>query len=227
MRVLRIAAVAFLALAAAGCGSCGAPTSGPPEAAAAEPVEPPVPAPPGLLAEIRVREPDAAWGRVQRGVSGAVALLPPTVGELACAFAGLDASTARQLDGKGTAYVVLGEGKGAEAFAWVAALPILDAAAASSALLVGPDGAGGGPYSVRDVAGMRVLASAARPLNVTVALAGGPAPRGWLVLASSEDALSRLGPYAVRTLPAAPPPTETAAVVADVPASALAGPVAS
>ncbi len=226
MRILRAAAGA-LALASAGCGSCGTPSAGPPEAAVAEAVEPPVPAPAGLLAEVRVREPDAAWGRIQRGVSGAVALLPPTVGELACGFAGLAPSTARLLDGKGTSYVVLGQGKGAEAIAWVAAIPVLDASAASSTLLVGADGAGGGSSSARDVAGMRLLTSAAQPPSVTVALARGPSPRGWLVLASSEEALASLGPYAVRTLPTTPPPTEAAAIVADVPGAALAGPVST
>ena len=217
----------FATLGTAGCGSCGTPSGGA-EAGAVAPVEPPVPAPEGLLAEVWLRGPDATWGKIQRGVSGAVALLPPTVSELACAFAGLDSAAARLVDGKGTSYAVLGEG--AEGLAWVVALPVPDAALASSTLLDGGDAAG--RYSARDVGGMRALASPEHPstpgearpaLNVTVALARGAARAGWLVLASSEDALARLGPYAVRTMPTKAAPPEPGAIVADVPSAALAG----
>ena len=224
------AVVGLVTLGGTGCGSCGAPSEGTADAAtAAEPVEPPVPAPAGLIAEAWVREPHAAWGKIQRGVSGAVALLPPAVGELACAFAGLDAPLAQLVDGKGTSYVVLGDGGAAEAVAWVAALPVTDAARASSMLFAdGADGgAAAGRYSARDVGGMRLLSGGARPLNVTAALARGTRPHGWLVLASSEEALARLGPNAVRTLPTKTAPAETAAVVADVPPAALAGPVSA
>lgn len=187
-----------------------------------------MPAPAGLLAEVWLREPDAAWGKIQRGVSGAIALLPPTVGELACAFAGLDGPLAQLVDGKGASYVVLGEGGAAEAVAWVAAFPITDAALASSMLFEGGDAAdAGGHYSARDVGGMRLLSSAAHPPSFTAALARGTRPRGWLVLGSSEEALARLGPYAVRTLPTKAAPPEPGAIVADMPPSALAGAVSS
>jgi hypothetical protein len=215
----------------AGCGSCGAPSAGPAEAAAPEAVEPPVPAPAGLLAEIVVRAPDTAWGKLQLGVSGAVALLPPTVGELAVAFAGIDGTAAQLVDGKGTAYVVLGDGGAAEPLAWVVAFPVADARAASSMLFgnepLDAGDASAGRYVPKDAAGMRVLSSASRPTSVTVALARGPHPRAWLVFASTEEALGRLGPYAVRTLPTKAPPPEPGAVVADVPSSALAGPLSA
>jgi len=228
-KLARLTAVVGLAtLGTAGCSTCGTPSGGPAEAGIAESVEPPVPAPPGLLAEVWVREPDAAWGKIQRGVSGAVALLPPTAGELACAFAGLDAPLAQLIDGKGTSYVVLGEGGAAETVAWVVAFPVTDGAVASSMLFEGGDAAdAGGRYSARDVGGMRVLSSAAHPLNVTAALTRGPRPRAWLVLASSEEARGRLGPYAVRTLPTKAAPAESGAIVVDVPPSALAGALSS
>jgi hypothetical protein len=182
-----------------------------------------VPEPAGLLAEVWVRGPDAAWGKIQRGVSGAAALLPPTVGELACAYAGLDASVARLVDGKRTSYAVLGDGP--EGVAWVLALPVGDAALASSTLLDGGDAAG--RYTARDVGGMRALTGGAHRLDVPVALARGARPGGWLVLASSEDALGRLGPYAVRTMPTKDAPPEPGAVVANVPRAALAGTLSS
>ncbi len=201
----------------AGCGSCGAPSGTPTDAGVLEAVDPPVPAPAGLLAEIEVRAPDAAWAKLQQGVSGAVALLPPTVGELACAFAGLDPSAAKLVDGQATSYVVLGDGGADEAPAWVAALPVADASQARS-MLLGADGSdAAGPYSAHDAAGMRVLSSAGHPLSVTAALARGTRPRGWLVLASSEEALIRLGPFAVRTLPTKPDAPEPGAIVADMP----------
>src|ERR1019366_4743583 len=69
----------FVLLGGAGCGSCGEPSGGQEAGAAALTPEPPVPAPSGLLAEAWIHAPDSAWGEIQRGVSGAVALLPPTV----------------------------------------------------------------------------------------------------------------------------------------------------
>jgi len=207
----------------AGCGSCGAPSGSATDAGVVEAVDPPVPAPAGLLAEIEVRAPDTAWAKLQQGVSGAVALLPPTVGELACAFAGLDPTAAKLVDGRATSYVVLGEGGADEAPVWVAALPVADASLARS-MLLGADGSdAAGPYSAHDAVGMRVLSSAGHPPSVTAALARGTRSRGWLVLASSEEALTRLGPFAVRTLPTKPAAPEPGAIVADVPPSALAG----
>jgi hypothetical protein len=215
----------------AGAASCNTP-SAPVEAGAVVRVEPPVPAPEGLLLAAWVRGPDAAWGEVQRGVGGVAALLPVTVGELVCAFAGLDPRLAPLVDGNGTSYVVLGHGgaesgpsDGALAPRWVMALPLTDAGLASSMLLgAGDAGAAAGataPYVAHDVEGMRVLSGHAAPLHVIAALAAGA--HGWLLLASSEEDLARLGPYAVRTMPSRAAPVEAGAIVADVPQSAMAG----
>ena len=73
--------------------------------------------------------------------------------------------------------------------------------------------------------GCACSSSAERRLTATVALARGASPAGWLVVASTEDALARLGPYAVRTMPTKETPLESAPVVADVPRAALAGPL--
>jgi hypothetical protein len=111
---------------------------------------------------------------------------------------------------------------------WVVAFPVTDAAVASSMLFEGGDAADAAArYSARDVGGMRLLSGGARPRDVAAALARGPRPRGWLVLGSSEDALARLGPYAVRTLPTKAAPAEPGVLVADVPPSALAGTVST
>jgi hypothetical protein len=184
-------------------------------------VEPPVPAPDGLLAEAWIRAPDAAWGKVQRGVSGAVALLPPAVGEIACGFAGLDTRVARLVDGKGIAYGVLGARAGA-GVGWVLALPLADPAAAAAMLLDGGD-AQPARYAAHDVGGMRVLASREeKPLSAAVAIA-----RRWLLVAATDDDLARLGPYAYRTMPAHEAPAGSSAIVIAVSQKALAGPIAA
>ena len=205
---------AFLAAAIAGCGSCGG-ASPATDAGTVTAVEPPVPAPDGLLAEGWVRAPDAVWAKVQSGVSGAVALLPPTAGELACAVAGLDSRVAPLVDGKGTSFVVLADGAGG-AVAWAVALPLTDPAAAAKILL----GAGDAQGASRDVAGMHLAPSTGRSSSIVAALGS-----RWLVLAGDEDDLKRLGPYAVRTMPTKAVPSDPAAIVVDAPASALAGPL--
>jgi hypothetical protein len=184
-------------------------------------MDPPVAAPDGLLAEAWVRSPDATWAKLQHGVSGAVALLPPSVGELACAFAGLDVRVARLVDGKGISYAVLAQGPGSGDLAWVLALPLADSATASAMLLEGSD-AQGARYSARDVGGMRVLAGRERPLGAAAAIA-----HGWLLVASSDDGLTRLGPYAYRTMPTRAAPPGSSSIVVNVPQAALGGAIAA
>lgn len=206
-----------LALATPACSSCGASSQGPAEAAPPAVVEAPVPAPAGLLAEVRVRAPDALWAKIQNGVSGAVALMPPTAGELASAAAGLDRRVASLVDGKATAYGALADAASGDAPAWALALPLKEARADAAAFA--PDAA-----PPREVAGMRLLPTTDRASSVVAALAS-----RWLVLASSEDDLARLGPYVTRTLPVEPSeaggPSPSDDVVVDVPQAALAGSV--
>jgi hypothetical protein len=222
MRRLLLPVSLLVAIAASGCSSCGNASSGGVEAGAAATVEPAVPAPDGLLAEAWIRAPDAAWAKVQRGVSGAVALLPPTVGELACGYAGLDTRLAQLVDGKGTSYAVLADAGGPARLAWVLALPLTDGATAAAMLLDGSD-AQPARYAARDVGGMRVLSSRGeRPLSAAAAIA-----RRWLLVGSSDDDLARLGPYAYRTMPTREAPPGSSAVALAVPQKALAGPIAS
>lgn len=211
--------LALAALQLGACGSCGSRTAGnaSPDASVAT-TFPPVPDPEGLVAQGWVRGPDALWSRVQNGVSGAVALLPPDVGSLVCAAVGLDSKLAPLVDGKAVSYVVAADAPGEE-LAWAAALPLKDAPAAR-ALLLGGDAAS---YTSRTEGGMQVLARTGKPLDAAAALAG-PA---WLVVARNDADLARLGPYVWRTMPTLPAPDSPAAVVAQVPASALAGPLGS
>jgi hypothetical protein len=207
----------LLALAVPACGSCGSRTQGTSDASVAT-AFPPVPQPDGLVAEGWVRAPDALWSRVQNGVSGAVALLPPDVGSVVCAAVGLDPKLAPLVDGKAVSYFALADAPGAD-LAWAAAVPLKDAQAAK-ALLLGGDASA---YTARTEGGMQVLARVGKPLDAAAAIGG----QAWLVVARNEADLVRLGPYAWRTMPTLPAPDTSAAVVAQVPASALAGPLAS
>lgn len=210
--------VLALPLAMSACGSCGHGSQGAAASdAGAAASFPPVPAPDGLLAEAWVRAPDAVWSRVQNGVSGAVALLPPEAGSLVCAAVGLDAKLAPFVDGKSTAYVVVADAPG-EGFAWAAAVPLKDARGAS-ALLLGGDASA---YTARTEGGMQILARTGKRLDAAAAIAP-----GWLVVARDDADLSRLGPFAWRTMPTLQAPDTAASVVAQVPASALSGPIAS
>lgn len=214
--------LALAALQVSACGSCGGRSEGTAADAGSAATFPPVPQPDGLVAEGWVRSPDALWARVQNGVSGAVALLPPDVGSLVCAAVGLDAKLAPLVDGKGVSYFVAADAPGAE-LAWAAALPLKDVAAAKG-LLIGSDASA---YSARTESGMQVLARSSKPLEAAAAIAPGAAPgaRGWIVVARDDAALARLGPYAWRTMPTLQAPESPAAVVAQVPAPALAGPL--
>jgi hypothetical protein len=178
-----------------------------------------VSAPDGLLTEVWVRSPDGAWGSLQRGVGGALALLPPTAGEIASGYGDVGPELGRLVDGRATWYGVVAEAPGAR-LAWALAMPLSSPGRAAALLL---DAAAPGGRIARDVDGMRVLSgSADRPVAVSAALAG-----RWLLVASREDDLVRLGPYAYRTMPTLPAPAGSAAIVATVSETALAGPLAS
>jgi len=214
-----IVLVALAALHLSACGSCGSRTGGTGAAdAAVASAFPPVPQPDGLVAQGWVRAPDALWARVQNGVSGAVALLPPDVGSLVCAAVGLDPKLAPLVDGKALSYFVAADAPG-EGLAWAAAVPLKDPQGAR-ALLLGSDASA---YTARTEGGMQVLSRTGKPLEAAAAIAG----QSWLVVARNDADLVRLGPYAWRTMPTLPAPDATAAVVADVPGSALAGPLAA
>jgi hypothetical protein len=217
--IVSLGPIVLATLALPACGSCGSRTNGAAAAdAAVGTALPPVPQPVGLVAQGWVRAPDALWARVQNGVSGAVALLPPDVGSLVCAAVGLDPKLAPLVDGKALSYFVAADAPG-EGLAWAAAVPLKDAQSAR-ALLLGNDASA---YTARTEGGMQVLARGSKPLEAAAAIAG----PSWLVVARNDADLVRLGPYAWRTMPTLPAPESSAAVVADVPGSALAGPLAS
>ncbi|WP_394848322.1 hypothetical protein LZC95_12775 [Pendulispora brunnea] len=221
MRVLRhrlLGLLAFLVIVVAGltaCQACGKSDAAPDAAAA---IEPPVPAPDGLLAEAVVIDPNASWGKVQRGTGGALALMPMTLGGLLTSLASLDPGLGPEIDGTAPAFGALAAAPaGPEGpLSFAIAVRLLDERRTRGTLFEGQNAR----YAPHDAAGFTVLgAKAGAPaMPAAVAVARG----GFLVVARTEADLTRLGPYVTRTLPAKPPPSGSIAI--EAPRSAFTGP---
>jgi hypothetical protein len=217
--------VASLALALTACSR----DRGPPAPDAGESAARGVVAPPGgLLLEASLRDPDAAWSRLQHGAGGAFALLPSSLGEFACAMLGLDEGLGALVDGHATAYAVVVQ-KPPEVAAsmpvanvsdvgWVLGLRLSDSGARRMAALASASGA----FAERVERGMHIVTRADPPLPVAVAIA-----RGWLLVAGDERDLLESGPYVVGALPVDGLPPSPASLVARAPHVALVGPIAA
>src|SRR6185436_20260995 len=103
MKLLRVLVAAAFAAGALGCRKEKAEAGDAVVAAA----EPPVPAPEGILGEGIVAAPNGTWGRVQRGVGGALGIMPSTLGGLVCALSGIDPTLGPEIDGVAPAYFTL------------------------------------------------------------------------------------------------------------------------
>jgi len=178
-------------------------------------VEAPVPVPEGLLGEAYLATPNATWGRLQRGIGGAVGILPATLGGIMCAFSGLDPRLGPEIDGVAPVFGVFANGA-PTGLAWAVAVKLVEPRRARDLLLEAEDAR----YTARSVAAMTQVVPKGGSLPVAAAIANG----GYLILAQNDAALERLGPYAYRTLPTKSAPSSGALVV-EVPGSALKGPV--
>ncbi len=175
--------------------------------------EPPVPVPEGMLAEAVLASPNAMWSRVQRGVGGALGMMPSTFGGLVCALGGLDPGLGPEIDGGAPAYLVLAGGVDAPSF--VLAVHLVDPRHARAALAEGDVAR----FTAREAAGMTVLSAKGAASPVALGLTRG----GFLILAREVADLERVAPYAYRTLPTRPLPASDLTV--DVPGAALRGAV--
>lgn len=206
---LGAAAVAFAtAMAAVSCGKCGDAEK--PDAAAA--VEPPVPAPDGLLADLYMPSPNVTWGKLQRGIGGAVGILPGSAGGIVCMGLGLDPMVANEIDGTAPIYGVLTSDPSSPT--WTLALKLNDGRKARGLLLDGEMAR----FSGRELPGMTELVAkeGTNPPQAAVAIT----KSSYLVLGKSSADLTKLAPYVTRTLPARPLPSG-GGVVADVPHAAI------
>lgn len=208
---LTVAVAALFAVASvASCSKCGdKPSDDVPTANAAEP---PISAPDGLLADVIIATPNASWGRLQRGIGGAVGILPASAGGIICAAAGLDPYVASEVDGAAPSYGAIA-GDPANA-GFVIALKLLDMRKARGVLVDGDTAR----YSAREAGGVTELVAKGERSGPPVAV--GLSPNGYLLIARRSEDLARLAPHVTRTLPKRPLPAE-GAVVLDVPRAAL------
>lgn len=212
-RVLNLCLAAAAALALAGCNSCGKP-DGPPPGEPAVVVEDKVSAPDDLLADGVALTPNVTWGRLQRGVGGALGLLPQTTGSVMCSLAGVDLAMGSEIDGASPVYFALAGD--VEAPSWVVVAKLVELRRARGVLLDSETA----KYTGREEGSLTVLTpkgGAARSSGVGV----GVTRTGYFVVAKDEATLTRLAPYATRTLPRESPPR--ASVHVEVRPKALAG----
>jgi hypothetical protein len=207
-------AASLAAAPACTCSKAGDGAAGLAEEAAAVALAP-VPAPDGLLADVFLATPNATWQGLQRKVGGTLGILPSTLGGLVCALAGLDPNLGPEIDG--AALVTGAVADDAVGVAWAIAMKIGEPRRAHDLLF----DAETARYTPRAVGDMTVLApKGGGPMPLAAALGAG----GYLVLARSEADLSRLGPYAFRTVPTKTLPAG-GALVLDAPSAALKGPL--
>ena len=135
--------------------------------------EPLVPAPEALLADVIVGTPNASWGRLQRGIGGAVGILPASAGGIVCAIAGLDPYLAAEIDGSAAAFgAVAGDPADPR---YLFAVRLVDLRKARASLVDGETAR----FASRDAGGMTELLAKGGGNPPPVAL--GISPNGYLL----------------------------------------------
>ena len=174
--------------------------------------EPLAPMPEGLLADIVIGTPNASWARLQRGIGGAVGILPASAGGIICAAAGLDPFIASEVDGAAAAFgAIAGDPANPH---YVFAVKLVDLRKARGQLVDGDTAR----FGSRDAGGLTELVAKGQGNAPPVTL--GISPNGYLLIARASEDLSQIGPYVSRSLPRRAIPAE-GAVVIDVPRAAL------
>ena len=196
------AALAVASVAALGKWSGGSQ----PAADAGAATELLAPAPDDLLADVYLASPNSSWTKLQRGVGGAVGILPATLPGVLVALADLDISLASELDGTAPMFGVVAGDPGDPGIA--VAMKLVDPRRARGLLADGDTAR----FAAKDVSGMTLLVpnrstTSDRKLEIAIT------QNGYLLVARTAGDLARLGPYLTRTLPARPLPTESAVVI--------------
>ena len=191
--IRRIALPALLVSLASMGPSCKREEPPPPHAAS----ESPVPAPPTLIVEGTLKDPDAFWGRLRKGAGAAFAHSPESAAGAILQWAGIDPSLAPLVSGDLPFHVALGDAP--DGVASAIAMKLRDIKTVRDTLVEGETSR----YRGEEIEGMIRLVprdgAAPRP-GVAVTWSG------YLVIASSASELGTLGAYAARTLPTKPPP---------------------
>ncbi|HEY3818260.1 MAG TPA: hypothetical protein VGL81_13865 [Polyangiaceae bacterium] len=189
----RLALLSLLVALAVACKRDGAAAS---HAASTTPV----PAPPTLIAEGVLRDPDVFWKRLRSGGGVSLAHLHESAAGAILGWAGVDPSVAPLVAGGAPFELALGDAPDGVAYAMAMKLSDPDAARAKlvegeTAMFRGEDDSG----MIRLVPRQETASTAVLAVSWT----------GYLVLASSAADLATLGPYASRTLPTKAPPASS------------------
>lgn len=178
----------------------------------------PLPRPAGLIADVFIPNPDAAWAKARTAVGGPALFLPGTTGGLASTMLGLPVGIAGEIDG---------------------AVPVVGA--------IVEDAAGGQPHAALAIhvrAGDRLVEQLTKgeqarftsrvdeKTTMTLLEPKGGGQRAmmigvlgnYLVVGQTLWDLTEVGPYVARTLPGAKMPKDDMAF--ELPQEALAGPIA-
>lgn len=215
--MLRVALFAIVVSLASlgGCSSCEKK-----DEKAAVP-EVPAPAPADLLADVYAMSPNTSWSRLQRGIGGAVGILPATLPGIIGFMAELDPRIGNEIDGGAPIYAVLAGDPAHPAFC--IAMKLVDPRRARMLLTDGETAL----FNVREEpAPAGQLTHLVPKTRVERADKKQPAVsaltnNGYIAVGKVPEDLSKLAAYATRTLPGRTLPKD-AAIVADVPRSAVA-----
>ena len=211
MRLARYALVLPL-VALAALPSCGKDSGAPPASA----VLAPLPAPAGLVAEIFVPKPSAAWTKVRELGGGPAKLLPASYAMLVATVLGLPATAAELVDNDvPTVGAITSDGKSELA---VLAIHVRDGTRMITALTTGAEAR----FAAQEDAASHVTLLTPKPGQTSLAASLG-VTANYLLVGYAPDALLQLGPYAARTVPAHPMPSEDVVVLSTH--DALAGPL--
>lgn len=209
VRALRVACLG-LVLETASCNGCSGEKKEVVPAA-----EAPAPTPDGLLADAYVVSPNPSWSRLQRGVGGAVGILPATLPSIVAMAADLDPRIGAELDGSAAMFGSVAGDPAAPGFC--VAIKLVDPRRARLMLT----DAETGRYTVRESGGVTHLVPKAPPAENRKPAAAALTGNGYVVVGKAPEDLEKLAGYTTRTLPARELPKEGALVV-DVPRSAVA-----
>ncbi|HVJ91191.1 MAG TPA: hypothetical protein VM580_15415, partial [Labilithrix sp.] len=204
-----VAAGALVVLA--GVGAVKRSGNAPAAVDAGAAAEPPARVPEGLLAELYVASPNVSWTRLQRGIGGAVGILPSTLPGVLGALVNIDVSLTSELDGASPMFAVLAGDPDDPGVA--IAVKLVDGRRARGLLTDGDTAR----FTAKEAPGMTLLVpnrSGERPFHYALT------QNGYLLVTRHAEDLVELGPYTTRTLPSRVLPTESAVVV-EIPESAI------
>lgn len=211
IRALRVALLG-LVLGTAACNGCNGCNGEKNEEVAPAPA--PAPAPESLLADAYVISPNPSWSKLQRGVGGAVGILPATLPSIVAMAADLDPRIASELDGGAPMFGSVAGDPAAPAFC--IAMKLVDPRRARMILTDGESAR----YTIREDGGLTHLVAKAPPSAERKPAAAALTSNGYVVVGKLPEDLGKLAAYTTRTLPSRPLPNE-GAVVIDVPRSAV------